>query len=308
MPKISDKRSDKLSAVSKPQESRPVTLWGAALQPDPFLEVRVRRLDLSPTLRGLCVGYEGGKWRTQQFVDHILEWLPEFALSENELNNAGHHLWVSLLRRAAKVVYTSPKYASRGEFGELLLHIILRQDCETIPAISKVYFKSATNETVHGFDGVHVVNGSDGLELWLGEAKFHKHISTAIREVTAELANHIQHDYLRREFLLIGNKLDNSRPFASQLQKLIHRNRSLDLVFKRLCFPVLLTYDSSCVAKHTICDAEYQAAFEAEIEKHHEALINKGLPANIRVHLMLLPLLDKEQLTTCLDKELKAWQ
>ena len=34
-------------------------------------------------------------------------------------------------------------------------------------AISKVFFKDSPNDTVKGFDAVHVVESLDGLELWL---------------------------------------------------------------------------------------------------------------------------------------------
>ena len=37
-----------------------------------------------PGLAGVCAGFEAGKWRYDQLAEHILEWLPEFALNERE--------------------------------------------------------------------------------------------------------------------------------------------------------------------------------------------------------------------------------
>jgi hypothetical protein len=61
-----------------------------------------------------------------------------------------------MLRAAAQRVYATKKFANRGEFGELLLHIAARQVFNTLPEI-KVYYKDADNDTVKGFDSVHAV-------------------------------------------------------------------------------------------------------------------------------------------------------
>ena len=116
----------------------------------------------------LCAGFERGEWRNDQLADHVMEWLPEFALNYSELNEIGHHNAIKIIKKAAKIVYQTEKYGSRGEFGEILLHIAIRQIYKTIPAITKVYYKSAVNETVKGFDAVHVVKAANGLELWIG--------------------------------------------------------------------------------------------------------------------------------------------
>jgi hypothetical protein len=36
-------------------------------------------------------------------------------------------------------VYTTEKFKRRGEFGELLLHAVIRELWETEPAVSKLY-------------------------------------------------------------------------------------------------------------------------------------------------------------------------
>lgn len=274
----------------------------------PFIEVRVRDVTTDPTLRGLCVGYERGVWRQEAFARHVIEWLPEFALDYSEREAIGHHNCVKIVGKAAESVYLSDKYKKRGEFGEIFLHMALRQDCGSTPAISKLYFKSANNDTVKGFDAVHVVGPPGDLELWLGEVKFYEDVTDAIRDVAAELVRHTQTDYLRSEFMWIGNKLDPADAHAAEIQALLDRNVSLDKIFKRLCIPVLLTYDSPCVAAHHVVDAAYSTAFETEIRKHCASLISKGLPPGIRVHVILLPLQSKKALVAELDRRLKLCQ
>lgn len=277
-------------------------------QPKPFLEVRVHDISDNPSVTGLCVGYELGQWRAARFADHLMEWLPEFALTYSEIEGIHSGNMVALMREAAKKVYVTKKFANRGEFGELFLHAAIRQVFGSLPAISKIYYKSALNDTVKGFDAVHVVTDADGLQLWLGEAKFYDDIGRAIRDVVEELKIHTERDYLRDEFLLITGKLDQQWPHADKLEKLLSPNTSLDEVFKAVCIPVLLTYDSPCVAKHKLCSPEYIDDFCDEIMNNYKKFKSKDLPTNVTVHLFLLPLELKEKLITELDHKLRGWQ
>ena len=276
-------------------------------QPAPFMELRVHDLTVRPSVTGLCVGYELGQWRGAQFAEHLMEWLPEFALTYSEMQGINPGNMVALMREAARKLYASAKFANRGEFGELFLHAAIRQVFGSLPAISKIYYKSARNETVKGFDAVHVVDGADGLQLWLGEAKFYSDIGSAIRDVVEELRVHTQRDYLRDEFLLIAGKIDDEWPHADDLKALLSPNTSLDQVFETVCIPALLTYDSACVAKHRKATEEYAREFREEIMRHHEAFRKKGLPGNVIVHLFLLPLEEKARLIAELDRKLRGW-
>lgn len=265
----------------------------------------------------LCAGFERGHWRNDQLADHLMEWLPEFALNHSELKEMGHHNAVRMTKKAARIVYQTEKYGLRGEFGEILLHIAIRQVYKTIPAVSKIYYKSAVNKTVEGFDAVHVIRRDDGLELWIGETKFYNDLNRAIIDVCAEIVDHMGTDYLKTEFLLIKNKIDPSWPEANALKTLLKENASLDEVFKRACIPVLLTYDSDVVNSTVKASQEYLANIDEEIrlaynklraklKKQYEARFGATLP--LTVHVILIPLKAKKALIGALDARLKALQ
>jgi len=277
-------------------------------QPQPFLEILVHDLGVIPGLTGASAGFELGEWRAQQLAEHLMEWIPEFTLTYSELDQLDHANAVWLMRRAASIVYDTDTYARRGEFGELILHVLLRQAIGTLPAISKIYFKDAANDTVKGFDAVHVVPTGDELQLWLGEAKFYKDLSSAINDSVASINDHFSSDYLRSEFQAIVNKLDPSWPYADRLAKLLDRNTSLDTIFDSLCIPVLLTYDSNVVNSHTESTEAYKEEFEAEVRSAHQNFSAKGLPTKVQIHLFLTPLGSKDELVSELDRRLKAWQ
>ncbi len=276
--------------------------------PAPFLRVRVSDLGALPTITGLCVGYERSAWRAEQFARHIMEWLPEFALNHSELSGVHSGNMAALIRQAAQRVYETKKFKKRGEFGELFLHAAIRQVFGSLPAISKIYYKSARNDTVKGFDAVHVVGPPDDMELWLGEAKFYDDFKTAARSVVEELNKHTETNYLRDEFLLIRGKVDPSWPHAKQLEELLAENKSLDEVFTRACIPILLTYDSDCLRASTVCDAAYEKTFEKEVTDNHAYFKAQSLPKEIKIHLILIPLNTKKELIKHLDAKLKHWQ
>ncbi|MHB8995162.1 MAG: HamA C-terminal domain-containing protein [Armatimonadota bacterium] len=281
----------------------------SALKSNPLLEVLKQDLTLPTPLTGVCVGYELGSWRAAQLAVHLQHWLPHFALTEAE-RTALKDDPAEQMKRAALAVYTSEKYENRGEVGELLLHIILCQFFDTLPAISKYYYKDSANDTIKGFDAVHVVPADDGLELWLGESKFYASISKAISDAVTELHQHMDTDYLRREFVFITNKIDPLWPHAPKLLSLLDPNTSLDKVFVRACVPVFLTYDSKAVKSfHKMCD-EFEASFSKEVTKYHakfcELLSTIGIP--VKVHLILLPMESKQTLAEKFDEGLKLWQ
>lgn len=279
-------------------------------QPDPFLTVRVHRLDLEPTVHGLCTGYEKGAWRNDGLAGYMFEYLPEFALRHEELGPKGQEEWVPRLVDAAKNVYTTKKFKRRGEFGELLLHAVVREIWKSEPAVSKIYYKDSPNETVKGFDAVHLVCPSGGdLEILLGEVKFYNSIDSAMTTVAKELRDHFENDdWLKAEFAAVTRKVDPSWPRAKEFKELLHRRKTLDEIASQIRVPVLLTYDSECAAAHSKCDDAYREQFEAEILDIRERFAAKNLPQDIVIDLLLVPMREKKELLKILESKLRSWQ
>lgn len=286
-------------------------------KPEPFIRVQYHEQHKLGYGASICAGFERGRWREQQLVEHTLEWLPEFALPYSELVDISYANAVRKITRAARSIYNSEKYKSRGEFGEIFLHIAIRQLYETIPAISKIFFKSSVNKTVEGFDSVHVVATDSTLELWIGETKFYASVRRAIADVTQEIVDHLHSDYLRDEFLLIQNKIDPAWPYADRLTKLLDENTSLDEVFDCSVIPVLLTYDSDAVGSYGGDNDEYKkelidefssaiSQFEEQLVAKYERAFTVTLP--VTVHLILFPVSEKASLNKALDARLKGLQ
>lgn len=273
-----------------------------------FFNIIIHKDDTFPDLHGVCAGFESRQWRKDQLVDYLFEYLPEFALTYSEFKNLTGENVVAKMRQVVMSIYQSEKFKNRGEFGELLLHAIIRETYKTIPAISKIYYKDGPNETVKGFDAVHVVVTDDTLELWLGEVKFYNNISKAISDVIKELKQHSNIRYVRNEFLAITNKIDAEWPYADRLKTLLHPHTSLDDVFSNTCIPVLLTYDSSVLTRYDNKCNEYVQEISEELQKNHKIFCDKLGDFPLTIHLFLFPLNTKAELINSLESKLKIWQ
>lgn len=276
--------------------------------PDPFLVDRCRLSTSSPPAYGYCVSYEDGEWRKKQFAAHLMEWLPDFVLTRKELSSITSGNMLQRLREAARSVYTTQKYQKRGEFGELILHAILRQFFDTSAIVKKLYFKDSANNTVKGFDAVHVSKDDGSLRLWLGEAKFYKDLADGVRDALNSVEGHIDRDVLRQEFTVILRQVDDEHDWVEELRDLLHQNRSLDDVFPRITVPIMVTYDSVTVAGHTALCPDYESDFVDEVTEAQELLAARGLQDKIDLVGLFVPLASKGQLVEELDSRLKSIQ
>lgn len=262
----------------------------------------------------MCAGYDEQRWRAKALVEHLCQWIPEWALRYGELTERlDSSTLMAMSRRAALKVYTSKNFEGRGEFGEIMLHAAIRQEFDTHAAISKIFFKDRANDYVKGFDCVHVsIDEGGDLHLWLGEAKFYVRRGQAIAAVAQDLREHLARDFLREEFALVLDKVDPAFPFADKLHDLVSANRPLDEIFTSVRIPVLLAYDSKTIRDHREVSADFEKAMRADAiaasKDLSEKLADGGLPRKVSVELILLPVEDKKQLTKLLDTELRNWQ
>jgi hypothetical protein len=260
------------------------------------------------TLRAYHVGFDQNKFRLLPLVETIRSVIPEYALGYHNGNNIPLTEIVERLQDAAKTVYTTDKYKSRGEFGELILHLLLRDFCNSIPLISTIYFRDAPNIPAHGFDGVHITIEGDEKKLWLGESKLYKSGKDGVKDLTNDIVKHFNTDYVRQQFNLITRKLPTDVPEIEHWRTLMHKNQKLDVIFSSIVIPMVCTYNSQLFIDHN----DETAAYIDDFKKECLALqseFNKNKPAtNLEIILLLLPVADKDELNRELDERLKSMQ
>lgn len=260
------------------------------------------------TLRAYHVGFDQNKFRLQPLVDVIRGVIPEYALGYHQGNNIPFNEIVERLQDAAKTVYTTDKYKSRGEFGELILHLLLRDFCNSIPLISTIFFRDAPNVPAHGFDGVHITIEGDEKKLWLGESKLYKSGKGGIADLVNDITKHFNADYMRQQFNLITRKLPAETPEIDHWRTLMHKHQKLDLIFSSIVIPMVCTYNSDLFVTHTDESQQYIDDFQQECLALFDEFNNKKPNTNLEIILLLLPVPDKDELNQELDARLKAMQ
>lgn len=276
--------------------------------PPSFLEIRSADVALPPHLRSLCAGFDLGKWRRDELITHLLNWLPRFCLTEKEYTDRIFTEPATIMGHAAKRLYTTEKYRRRGEIGELLLHIACRQIFETVPVICKLVYKSCFNDTVKGFDLVHMVpsNNQLGAEIWLGESKFYLDPLAAVKEAVKSVVEHLDPDFLKQEKSLIADKIPEDLPNRDAVVKAFSDRERLETLIANGVFPILIAYDSEAVRQYGSKEA-YAAALATEIAPIKNFAKEAKLPFPITLQLLAIPLGDKADFQKTFDTRLKGF-
>lgn len=255
-----------------------------------------------------CAGFELQQWRCDALADHIMEWLADYALIEEELNVKHTNMYVRL-REAATRIYTSDKYKRRGELGEIVLHAICRDFFKTIPLAPRVFYLTASNDVVKSFDMAHVRYLDKGaFELWLGEAKFFQDAGEAMASAIESVNAHIDAGFLKNEKLLLGPQISKNIPNYEGIRALFSPNSPIDKLFQTAAFPILIASDSKAVANGKSHDDSYITDSLAELAKLETKLKASGLREKIRILLIYLPIKSKNDLAAAFDKRLKGVQ
>lgn len=256
----------------------------------------------------LCAGFEQGSWRCRPFAFHLAEWLPDYALPEEELN-VNHATSLAKINQAAIRVYTSPKYVKRGEAGEIALHAVCRDFFGTIPISPRVFYKSASNDVVKAFDMVHArFPEAAPVEVWLGESKLYEDGHSAIAEAVSSIRSHIDAGFLTNEKLLLGPQIPKTTPRYDEVVALFKRQTSIDELLNRAVFPVGILCDSAAAKAARSRDSRYLAEGAAELTDLSNRLNASGLPSDLKIILVYIPLATKEGLVRAFDERLKGLQ
>ncbi len=265
--------------------------------------------EASPEAEACCAGFELEEWWCDGLADNLIEWIIDYALKSDELVTLNHTNSYVRLKQAAARVYTSPKYKSRGEVGEIAAHAVCRKYFGTIPIAPRVNYLSASNDPVKAFDLVHVrYTDADDVELWLGEAKFFKSRSDAIGKAICSIKAHITRGFLTNEKLLLGPQVSNDIPHSEKIKELLSSEVSLDRLIRNAVFPVLIAADSDAAREHTEVNSEYVTQIKAEMGDLRRKVTESGLTSKLRLFLIYVPLGDKDKLSAAFDARLKGLQ
>lgn len=260
--------------------------------------------------------------------------IPEFAFGRHLGETTNNTEIVSVLSEAAKAVYdidvfqkvrdiyltqgsqindmVADRYLRRGEFGELILHLLLRDFHETIPLLSKIYFRDSFGAPVHGFDAVHIQ--PDNKSLWLGEAKLYTDGKRGVEALIEDIKTHILSDYLNNEFAIITRKIkgDNSISEKDYWIDLMQSSTKLKDQLSSITLPLLCVYESNLFSLYNDENVQqFILDFDNEIALLQSYFNNKNdhmLKNQLNIVLLLFPVRSKKELVARLHHNLSLMQ
>lgn len=272
-------------------------------------------------------------YRINDLVKLLIRVIPEFAF--------GHHLGqatsnteiVNTLCDAAKAVYSidefqkvrdiylrgdsiddavADRYLRRGEFGELILHLLLRDYKNTIPLISKIYFRDSLGTAVHGFDAVHIQESTK--TLWLGESKLYTDGKQGVSALIKDIKEHFLCDYLNSEFAIVSRKIRTIDNIAEKDYwiDLLRESTTMREQLENINIPLLCTYESALFTKHSDDRVSaFISEYESEmlnLKQYFDDNNDHPLRSNLNIILLLFPVQCKKELVARLHRNLSGIQ
>lgn len=301
-------------------------------------------------LRTYFVGFDFGKFRYDALTEILMDAIVDFAFGyhtgilkkydRRKLIEAAKSIYNIKEFSKAKEIYVDndslipdcelkveDKYLKRGEFGELILHLLLRDFIGTTPLVSKIHFKDTDGATVHGFDLVHIgpdlVN--DGKDsLYFGESKLYsrkdgKAGQHGINDLIEDIKSHFKRDFLYREIALIGKKkyafmppeeyedenteeeykkfLEIKKYWFGILEKVAMKQTKLQDFLDSVTIPLVCTYQSNLFNTHNDEKLDnFLSDYEQEMEELKAIFDNKlkniedeiGEPIKTNLNIILI--------------------
>lgn len=259
-----------------------------------------------------------------EFIDAVMRYLPEYAMGDEPAPTSVVDLVPYLKETANSVIkvkriseirkYIEAEtpydqwdpdilkiYSSKGIFSELILHFLLRSIHNTIPLISKIYFKDSFAHEAHGFDSVHVSNDN---KLWLGETKFYNDSKRGIKALIEDLNTHFKHDYLKEQFLIINRALSHKNPEREEWIEKLQSATRLEEKLEMIVVPLLCIYEDSFAT--TVIDAINAGTNTDVLVLEHMSAMQKYFNENntfvyqdrLQTLLILLPVECKKRIVT----------
>lgn len=240
--------------------------------------------------------FEEGVYRQNDLVGLIRDVVPYFSLTQSELKE----LEISELHRRSFTRISDARKQCKGDYGELLLYLILSIFYDVPKFVTKARLRSTTREQIKGFDCAHFSLDGENITLWLGEAKFHKTLSSAISSALESLTEHIgDKNRIKSELRLLGGEIEINKSLDEKayykLKSYVDGGKSLDSI--DIAVPVLLTYDSKYISscngnKSTSINSEpFLSEVQKELQSHFDAIYKKPWPEdeNIKFVFFLFP-------------------
>lgn len=251
-----------------------------------------------------------GNPRIQDLIEFVATKIVDYSIpkklqdtAKEHLNRTGSSSKIIELEKRAKTLFTGLN--KTGEFGEILLYILVQEILKIPQLISKMSLKTSGELHYQGADGIHVRfdPNSESLSLYWGESKMEKNLNTALKHCFESLKGFLLDKFgnratQTRDLELITQNLDENLN-NPQLEDSIVRYFDLDdnlsnkLKYKGVCF---VGFDSNHYPdkplEKTLEEVKslFQAEMNAWLQKGGKHIKNHINLEKFEIHVFLIPL------------------
>jgi hypothetical protein len=187
-------------------------------------------------------GYERGKYRYRYIAESIIEWLPEILLRPSELaDNTGKSVLGKVDLISGRLKKETPQLIAL--IGRVLMHSALRTFSNSQPIPATLYIDGGC--TFNEFENIHIVNGENGDELWLGLSEFSESedLPTTIKTIAEKLHLLISNDFGKQRRRILDIKEDTYL-LHHDIDALLNESTPIDNNIDRFRFVIFLGYKS----------------------------------------------------------------
>lgn len=251
------------------------------------------------------LNYESGVYRESDLVKIIRGAMPHFALTPEEYSRLKEQDDIDEMYRLAFSRISKAKKDKKGDYGELLLFLLLQSFYNTERLVTKVKLRSSVKDQIKGFDCAHFTVSDDGQPLlWLGEVKFYKSFSGALDDVVEEIVAHTKGEYLKNEFSILcpNVEFNGGVDIPDSIVDILDGTVTLDDV--KIVIPALVTYETAVLKAHTSIDQDFKNSIKKQFEKKYDLINSRDItiPPNVEVFFLLLPLSDVDSIKSKLEQ------
>ncbi len=236
----------------------------------------------------LHLDFEDGKYRQSEIKNIVRDALPHFALTPAEYEEYTATGDDGEKQRLAWSRISQRNKFTKGDYGELLLFLILKVFFKSEKLVTKVKLKTG-NQEVYGYDCAHFTIENNEPILWLGESKFHNNFSNAVTKAFESLKEHCCVSFTKSEFSFLEPHIEVNRdnPHYQEIRNKLKLIQSFDKIKIRV--PVFITYDCDKIKNHKETSSqEFLDEFQKEFEQKSKTIENKILNVNSNFELIFI--------------------
>lgn len=257
--------------------------------------------------------FRQGVAEVDEFVDYLYMKLVGFCLHRKSIEQQ-QALWKDLPAnkiqeranglqlRAKRLFKTAQEKTNRnGEFGELIIYILIEAILGAPQFVAKMSLKTNTQMPVHGSDGIHLKwdEHKKRIVLYWGESKCHKTVNGAIDDAISSIAENLAASKLGQEVFLVQEYYDQSGfpedmreailAFLDPLDENYHQRADASVML--VCFDFKAFGEMSDVDEDNV-EAEFEKqltdALPKYVERIDEALETHGVKKHT-IEMFFLP-------------------